>query len=80
VAIRRGADATVVEAWIASARSALLAAYRDGLAAAGRSVVFEERLLRPFMVEQECRELIYSARFLPRWRYAPMGALRAMVP
>jgi maltokinase len=80
VAIRRGADATVVEAWIASARAALLAAYRDGLAAAGRSVVFEERLLRPFMVEQECRELIYSARFLPRWRYAPMGALRAMVP
>jgi maltokinase len=79
VAIRRGADGAVVEAWIGSARAALLAAYRDGLAAAGRSELFDERLLRPFMVEQECRELIYSARFLPRWRYAPMGALRAMV-
>ena len=41
---------------------------------AGRPV--DERLLRAYEVEQECRELIYAARFLPRWRYAPMGVLR----
>jgi maltokinase len=79
VAIRRGAGPAIVEAWIAAEREALLVAYRDGLAAAGRTALFDERLLWPFMVEQECRELIYCARFLPRWRYAPMGALRAMV-
>src|SRR5262245_52252569 len=36
-----------------------------------------ETLLAAFEVEQECRELIYAARFLPRWRYAPMATLRA---
>ncbi|MFI5893647.1 hypothetical protein ACIA5D_26430 [Actinoplanes sp. NPDC051513] len=39
--------------------------------------LLDEKLLRPFEVEQECRELIYAARFLPRWRYAPMGVLRS---
>jgi maltokinase len=34
-------------------------------------------LLAAFEVEQECRELVYAARFLPRWRYAPLAALRA---
>ena len=34
-------------------------------------------LLAAFEVEQECRELVYAARFLPRWRYAPMATLRA---
>jgi maltokinase len=37
----------------------------------------DERLLAAFEVEQECRELVYAARFLPRWRYAPMATLRA---
>jgi maltokinase len=34
-------------------------------------------LLAAFEAEQECRELVYAARFLPRWRYAPMATLRA---
>ena len=34
-------------------------------------------LLAAFEVEQECRELVYAARFLPRWRYAPLATLRA---
>ena len=53
--------------WIADARSGFLAAV-------GR---VDERLIEAFEVEQECRELVYAARFLPRWRYAPMATLRA---
>ena len=37
----------------------------------------DQALLAAFEVEQECRELVYAARFLPRWRYAPMATLRA---
>lgn len=37
----------------------------------------DPRLLAAFEVEQECRELVYAARFLPRWRYAPLATLRA---
>jgi maltokinase len=37
----------------------------------------DAELLAAFEVEQECRELVYAARFLPRWRYAPMATLRA---
>jgi maltokinase len=62
-----GEDGAAVERWIADARSAFL----------GEIATVDERLLAAFEVEQECRELIYSARFLPRWRYAPIAALRA---
>jgi len=79
VAIRRGAPASVVDVWIALAQASFLAAYRAGLAAAGRTALLDERLLDPFRVEQEFRELLYAAWFLPRWRYAPTGAIRAMV-
>jgi maltokinase len=64
VEARDGNDAS---AWIAGARSAFLAAVGPVDAA----------LLAAFEVEQECRELVYAARFLPRWRYAPMATLRA---
>jgi maltokinase len=60
-------DGTDASAWIAGARSAFLDA-------AGQ---VDADLLAAFEVEQECRELVYAARFLPRWRYAPMATLRA---
>ena len=66
-----------VASWIADTTAAFLVAYLAGLEAAGRRDLFDEALLAPFEVEQECRELVYAARFLPRWRYAPMAALRA---
>jgi maltokinase len=66
-----------LRAWARDAADDLLAAYRTSLAAHGLSHLLDEKLLRPFEVEQECRELIYAARFLPRWRYAPMGVLRS---
>jgi hypothetical protein len=51
---------------------------RDGFAVTDfDGAIFDPRLLRPFEVEQECRELLYAARFLPRWRYAAMGVLRS---
>ncbi|MGI8335313.1 hypothetical protein ACRYCC_35645 [Actinomadura scrupuli] len=73
---RREADPAAMAGWVRGARRDLLSAYTSRLAACGRSELFEPRLLRPFEIEQECRELIYAARFLPRWTYAPMGVLR----
>ncbi|WP_084961425.1 hypothetical protein [Thermoactinospora rubra] len=72
---RRGLEPGRAREWAAEARERLLAAYR----ARARDLL-DETLLRPFEVEQECRELIYAARHLPRWRYAPMGVLRTWYP
>jgi maltokinase len=55
-----------IDRWIEEARRGFLSAVEP----------FDERLVVAFEVEQLCRELVYSARFLPRWRYAPMAALR----
>ncbi len=69
VARRIGEDheaAAAIEAWIARTHRDLLGALDadpDRLAA--------------FEAEQELRELVYAARFLPRWRYAPLATLRA---
>ena len=69
VAARHAAPAgPIVDAWIARTRA-------DFLAALGARP--DPALLAAFEVEQECRELVYSARFLPRWRYAPVATLRA---
>jgi maltokinase len=64
---RIGADGAIaVDKWILDARARFLAA-------SGRA---DQRLLAAFEIEQLCRELVYAARFLPRWGYAPMAALR----
>jgi maltokinase len=67
-----------VAAWVAAARSSLLGGYRDALAAAGRAELFDERMLVPFEAERVCRELLYAARILPRWMYAPLSTLHRM--
>ena len=72
-----GALVARVGTWIAETTAAFIAAYTAGLESVGRRDLFDEALVAPFEVEQECRELVYAARFLPRWRYAPMAALRA---
>ena len=72
-----GALVARVGTWIAETTAAFVEAYTAGLESVGRRELFDEALLAPFEVEQECRELVYAARFLPRWRYAPMAALRA---
>jgi maltokinase len=68
-----------VETWIDRSRAAFLGAYRTELEA-GAERLFDERLLRPLEVAQECHEYVYAARFLPRWRYVPDLAMRAMFP
>ncbi|MEV5894457.1 hypothetical protein [Nonomuraea fuscirosea] len=77
---RRSTPPDHAAAWARRARTTLLTAYRRRLAESGRADLLDESLLRPFEVEQECRELIYATRHLPRWRYAPMGVLRTWYP
>ena len=59
--------------WGRDTNAELLAAYRAG----DRRGLLDLDLLRSYEVEQECRELVYAARFLPRWRYASLGVLRS---
>lgn len=68
-----------VDAWSRAARADLLAAYRRELADRGRPEVLDLRLLPSFLVEQACRDLIYSIRFLPRWAYATIDALDTLL-
>ena len=75
-----GETAMAVDAWVDQARTAFLAAYVTALTGAGRRELFDERLLTPFEAERVCRELLYAARTLPRWMYAPLGTLRRMIP
>jgi maltokinase len=53
--------------WIAEARAWFLDAVGP----------VDDALVEAFEIEQECRELVYAALFLPRWTYAPMATLRA---
>jgi maltokinase len=66
--------------WAGHSAQELLDAYQTGLTKRGLGDLLDDRLIRPYEVEQECRELVYAARFLPRWRYAPMGVLRSWYP
>ena len=76
---RTGFAATAaVDAWSATAREQLLEGYLDELATLGRSDLFDARLLAPFVAEQVCRDLVYSAEHLPRWAYAVTGGLHLL--
>ncbi|GAB2481279.1 hypothetical protein GCM10027187_56020 [Streptosporangium sandarakinum] len=78
VAIQRyDINPSTAEEWTSTARDRLKSAYYARLGEHGQSTLLDSSLLRPFEIEQELRELIYSARHLPRWRYAPMGVLRS---
>lgn len=65
---RPAAALDVIDGWIVRTR-------REFLAAAGGSP--DPTFIAAFEIEQECRELVYAARFLKRWRYAPLATLRA---
>lgn len=82
VVLRRveGADAGRVNVWIVEAKARFLGAYRARIAELSCSHLLDDRLLRPFQVEQECREFLYAVRHLPRWRYVPDQALQALFP
>jgi maltokinase len=71
-------DAGQTAAWIPTAQGAYLDAYLATLAEFDRASIFDERLVRPFLLHQECREFIYAVRHLPHWRYVPDAVLTAM--
>jgi maltokinase len=75
----QGVDPEAVERWIAATCQDFLAAYRQRLKSTGHSELFDDRLLLPFAIEQECREFIYAVRHLPHWRYVPDEALPALM-
>lgn len=75
-----GIDRERAEAWIPEAQCAFLDAYRETLAAADRAELLDERLLPALLVDQECREFVYAAGFLPHWRYVPDAVITAMFP
>lgn len=78
---RTGGRATpALQRWTRTANHDFLAAYRAALSAKDALGVLDERLLTPFIAEQYCRELIYAAQVLPRWRYAPLGAMTWRYP
>jgi len=77
VARRHPSHATTAAAWAVRSRTAFLGAYRAALG--DRQALFDERLLAPFEVAQEAHEFVYAARYLPRWRYVPDGAMPAVL-
>lgn len=77
---RRPGHDDEVASWIETSRRGFLDAYHGELDDRGMPQLFDERLLRPLEVAQECHEYVYAARFLPRWRYVPDLAIRAMFP
>ncbi|WP_449062377.1 hypothetical protein [Planomonospora algeriensis] len=74
---RRGADPAATARWAVRATLSLRDAYTGRLRERGHAHLLHDGLLHAFALEQECRELVYAARHLPRWRYAPMGVLRS---
>ena len=75
-----GLDPRPAAIWVPHAQDAFLAAYQSTLTAAGRRSILDDRLIRPLIVDQECREFVYSARHLPHWRYVPDAVLTEMFP
>jgi maltokinase len=73
------ADPHRIEEWIAAAQAKFLDAYRKRLAERGVPHLLDDTLLRPFQVEQECREFLYATRHDDRWVYVPDQALQALV-
>jgi maltokinase len=68
-----------IDAWSRRAQAQLLTAYREELADLGHADVLDVRLLPSFLVEQACRDLLYAVRFLPRWAYATIDGLEALL-
>ena len=72
-------DAAVLAAVDAAARQAFLDAYARHLAALGHADLYDPAPLRAFRLQQVLREVIYAAKYLPRWMYVPEAALPALL-
>jgi maltokinase len=76
---RRPDRAADIAAWIAEARTSFLESYASHLTGLDAADLFDERMLHPFEVAQECHEFVYAARYLPRWRYVPDLAMPSLL-
>jgi maltokinase len=72
-------DAAVVAQMARAQQQAFLAGYRATTAGAGLRELLEPALVRPFRLQQVCREFLYAATHLPRWEYVPTAALPALL-
>jgi maltokinase len=68
-----------VDTWLRRSRERFLAAYGAELRRAGTPSTIDEDLLRAWEFEKECRELVYAARWLPDWTWAPLEGMRGLV-
>jgi maltokinase len=62
-----------------SLRMAFLDAYVARISGLGHGELYEPAALYPFRMQQVLREIIYAARYLPRWMYVPDAALPALL-
>jgi len=62
-----------------AARQAFLDAYAHHLAALGHADLYDPAPLRAFRLLQVLREVVYAAKYLPRWMYVPDAALPALL-
>lgn len=68
-----------VPTWVGAVRETLYSAYQATLQSAGRSDLFDERLLRAFEIEAECLALVYASRELPTWSAVPDAGLAELL-
>ena len=73
-------DVDLLNAWITNSQMAFDYEYVDTLARMRHKQIYDEHLVRPLRFQQEVREYLYALDHLPLWRYAPDGALRALIP
>jgi maltokinase len=73
---RRGVS---ISGWVNDAVGQCLRAYREELADRGAGSLFDEEFLAPLRVAQELHEFVYSASYLPGWRYVPDRSLAALL-
>ncbi|MFL6287750.1 MAG: hypothetical protein ACJ73L_05075, partial [Actinomycetes bacterium] len=64
-----------VPTWVSAVRETVLERYAATLTAYGDEALFDQRLLRAFEVEAECRALIFASRELPTWSSVPDAGL-----
>lgn len=70
-----GSDLERIRRWIAVSQQQFLAAYRSQATDLGTADLLDERLLAPWRLWQELREIRYAVAHLPHWVYVPELAL-----
>jgi maltokinase len=72
-------DPSALEDVDVAGRAGFLDAYRRGIVELGHADLYDPRPMRAFRMQQVLREIVYAARYLPRWMYVPDSALPALL-